>query len=210
MRLLVVTSPALRVELQAQPFGATLSVEWLEEFSSPSEDVQYEACLDLLFKNTSERINWLKGLNTSLIIVSSMIDTIEEIGENFIRVCSWKTLLARKIVEASYRDEMLKEKATDVFAQLGRSTEWIPDIPGFVSPRIISLIINEAFLAMEEKVSVESEIDIAMKLGTNYPYGPFEWGRKIGFEEVYLLLLALSRTEKRYYPCGLLKDRILV
>ena len=49
-----------------------------------------------------------------------------------------------------------------------------PDIPGFISARVVSMIINEAYFALEEEVSSKEEIDTAMKLGTNYPYGPFD------------------------------------
>ena len=60
------------------------------------------------------------------------------------------------------------------------------------------MIINEAYYALEENVSTKQQIDIAMKLGTNYPYGPFEWGEKIGIEKIYLLLKKLSAQNKRY------------
>jgi 3-hydroxybutyryl-CoA dehydrogenase len=79
-----------------------------------------------------------------------------------------------------------------------------------VSARVISTIINEAFLTVEENVSVEKEIDTAMKLGTNYPYGPFEWGEKIGLDKVVSLLEVLEKEQNRYKPCPLLKNKILV
>jgi 3-hydroxybutyryl-CoA dehydrogenase len=58
---------------------------------------------------------------------------------------------------------------------------------------------------LNEKVSTKEEIDVAMKLGTNYPYGPFEWSEKIGLKNIYELLFTLSRTSPRYEPAGLLK-----
>ena len=68
------------------------------------------------------------------------------------------------------------------------------------------MIINEAFFAMEENISTENEIDIAMKLGTNYPYGPFEWCDLIGADNILALLEKLSIQDKRYLPAGLLKS----
>ena len=85
----------------------------------------------------------------------------------------------------------------------------MPDIAGFITPRIVVSIINEAHIALEEKVSNETEIDTAMKLGTNYPYGPFEWNELIGPEKVYNLLDALSKEHERYRPCELLKQKAL-
>ncbi len=43
-----------------------------------------------------------------------------------------------------------------------------------------------------------------MKLGTNYPFGPFEWSEIIGLRKIHDLLMALSETDKRYTPAPLL------
>ncbi len=46
---------------------------------------------------------------------------------------------------------------------------------GFIFPRTIVQIINEACFALEETVASREDIDRAMKFGVNYPKGPFEW-----------------------------------
>jgi 3-hydroxybutyryl-CoA dehydrogenase len=66
------------------------------------------------------------------------------------------------------------------------------------------MIVNEAFFALGESVSTMPQIDLAMKLGTNYPYGPFEWSNKIGLKNITGLLNELSKEEKRYQPAKLL------
>ena len=58
--------------------------------------------------------------------------------------------------------------------------------------------------ALQDKVSTKSEIDIAMKMGTNYPYGPFEWSEKIGLKNIASLLKKLTTGNKRYIPSLLL------
>lgn len=76
---------------------------------------------------------------------------------------------------------------------------------GFIFPRTIAQIINEAFYALEEKVASKEDIDRAMKFGVNYPKGPFEWAQ--GNEKVVLTLLnELYRktNDKRYLPSKLL------
>ena len=46
-----------------------------------------------------------------------------------------------------------------------------------------------------------------MKLGTNYPHGPFEWApAMIGVKNIFALLDVLSQTDKRYSPSSLLKQ----
>ncbi len=76
---------------------------------------------------------------------------------------------------------------------------------GFIFPRTIVQIINEAYFALEEGVAKKEDINRAMKFGVNYPKGPFEWsdGR-----EIYVLTLLqelYSKTkDKRYRPSRLL------
>jgi 3-hydroxybutyryl-CoA dehydrogenase len=69
------------------------------------------------------------------------------------------------------------------------------------------MIINEAYLALAEGVSTKEEINTAMKLGTAYPFGPFDWAEKIGLKNIALLLQKLSSTQPRYTPAaGLLQE----
>jgi 3-hydroxybutyryl-CoA dehydrogenase len=76
-----------------------------------------------------------------------------------------------------------------------------------VTPRIIAMIINEAYFTLQERTATRSDIDVSMKLGTNYPFGPFEWATKIGLKNVYNLLNALYNDTKdeRYKISPLLK-----
>src|SRR5215208_5958400 len=53
-----------------------------------------------------------------------------------------------------------------------------------ISLRITSCIVNEAFLALSEGVATAEDIDRAMKLGANYPKGPFEWVEEIGAHSI--------------------------
>ncbi len=77
-------------------------------------------------------------------------------------------------------------------------------MPGFISASVIAMIINEAYFAKADGVSTEAEIDLAMKLGTNYPYGPFEWAQKIGLKNILNLLTSMSEQNNKYAPSPLL------
>lgn len=77
---------------------------------------------------------------------------------------------------------------------------------GFVFPRTIVQIINEAYYALEDGVAAKEDINRAMKFGVNYPKGPFEWCE--GKEIIVKTLLSelLSKTnDKRYLASKLLK-----
>ncbi len=53
-----------------------------------------------------------------------------------------------------------------------------------VQARILATIVNEAASAVAEGVATPEAIDVAMRLGTNYPSGPLEWGERIGLAHV--------------------------
>jgi 3-hydroxybutyryl-CoA dehydrogenase len=82
---------------------------------------------------------------------------------------------------------------------------------GMVSPRVVCMIINEAYFTLQEGTANKEDIDIGMKLGTAYPFGPFEWAHKIGLWDVYSLLLAVKNdtTDERYKICNLLKSEAI-
>lgn len=92
----------------------------------------------------------------------------------------------------------------ELLSIIGKKPLKVPPIPGMVSPRVIAMMINEAWFALAENVSSKTDIDTAMKLGTNYPYGPFEWGERIGLKNIYRLLKQLELSDPIYAPAPLL------
>lgn len=67
---------------------------------------------------------------------------------------------------------------------------------GFIYPRTISLLINEAFLADEDQLASIDDMDTAMKYGVNYPVGLFEWHKSIGSRPILMLLDDLHHVTK--------------
>ena len=69
---------------------------------------------------------------------------------------------------------------------------------------------NEAYITAEEGTASREDIDLAMKLGTNYPFGPFEWAKRIGIANVLKLMDALyaSTNDERYKACDSLRHAI--
>ncbi len=149
----------------------------------------------------NEKVSLLgqQGLMGKYIIVNDVEGPLPTESTSFkiARFNGWRTFLKNRVWEATSTNE---EEFKNIFALLNREVLFVKDQPGLISARVISRIINEAFYALNEKVSSKEEIDLAMKNGTNYPYGPFEWGEKIGLKNVYDLLCKLSETDKSYSP----------
>jgi 3-hydroxybutyryl-CoA dehydrogenase len=117
------------------------------------------------------------------------------------------TFLSREIFEVSSSQNADLEKLEEACGRLNTKFAAVKDQVGLVTPRVICMIINEAYFAIQENIASRNDIDLAMKLGTNYPFGPFEWCEKIGIRNVYELLNAVYENTKddRYKICPLLK-----
>lgn len=142
------------------------------------------------------------------VLLNSVAHTLKELEApvNVVRLNGWNSFLSRGTWEVAGQ---VNGPVKEIFAALGKQIIELPDEPGFVSARVIAMIINEAYFALEDNISSKEEIDIAMKLGTSYPHGPFEWASAIGLKNIYHLLQKLSLHDKRYLPATLLKHEAL-
>ncbi len=140
------------------------------------------------------------------VLINAVTETLSVFNfpSNISRINGWPGFLQREVWEIASHDG---ERIENIFKNFSRRIFFVKDEPGFVAPRVISMIINEAFFALGENVSSNEQIDLAMKLGTNYPLGPFEWVQKIGIEKIYSLLKKLSEKEERYLPAPALVKR---
>ncbi|MFE0365479.1 3-hydroxyacyl-CoA dehydrogenase [Streptomyces griseoaurantiacus] len=92
--------------------------------------------------------------------------------------------------------------ATGLFQALGKDVSVIGDAPGMIVARTVARIIDLAHDAVAKGVATEEDVDTAMRLGVNYPLGPFEWSRRLGRNWAYALLddLHLRDPSGRYAP----------
>ena len=204
MQLVIVANDQQKEEILSYGVNDGCRIDWIKTPAELSAFPNCDAIFDLLFEDNDHNVSHLKSSLSKTVFVSAVNRTLPEIGHPVIRINGWPGFLKRSIAEVACPNETGKEAAENVLTCLNKKAEWLPDIKGFVSPRVISMIINEAFFALEENVSTKEEIDTAMKLGTNYPYGPFECAKKIGLKKITALLSELSVSEKRYGPSTLL------
>ncbi|MGV9449853.1 3-hydroxyacyl-CoA dehydrogenase [Streptomyces sp. NPDC003635] len=93
-------------------------------------------------------------------------------------------------------------EATGLFQALGKDVSVIGDVPGMIVARTVARIVDLAHDAVAKGVATEEDVDVAMRLGVNYPLGPFEWSRRLGRNWAYALLddLHLRDPSGRYAP----------
>ncbi len=125
--------------------------------------------------------------------------------------CGLPTLIDRPLLEVTLHNPTTADELATLCARLGTDYRLVQDRVGLVTPRVLCMIINEACYTLQEGTASMQDIDLGMKLGTNYPHGPFEWANAIGVARVYETLECLYQDthEERYKVCPLLKTMYL-
>jgi 3-hydroxybutyryl-CoA dehydrogenase len=128
--------------------------------------------------------------------------------------CSLPTLSEANLVEVAptvFSPIQTIEVVQKFFKSVGKEIELVKDRVGMVFPRIVCQIINEAAFALQEEIATPQDLDLAMKLGAGFPFGPIEWADKLGMQQVYAVLSAIHRDlgEDRYRVSPLLKQMAL-
>ena len=208
MKIVVLADEDSRKEFNAKITGADTKVTYIKGFRELiTNDIDHSSAdafiiLKEVINNQDHTI-----FKSKPVFINSVTNTLKvlELPENFYRFNGWPGFISREIWEIAGEEKNVE----NIFEKLQWKYISVADEPGLISARIIAMIINEAYFALGEDVSSKDEIDIAMKLGTNYPYGPFEWGKKIGVQKVYDLLRKLNETESRYSIAPAMKNELI-
>jgi 3-hydroxybutyryl-CoA dehydrogenase len=163
-----------------------------------------------IYKNNRKAVVFL---NTSTITLAQLTSHSSHlINCTLFGFCGMPTFLNRELLEVSLRSETDSIELKRICKDLNTDYVIVDDRVGLVTPRVICMIINEAYYTVQEGTATREDIDIAMKLGTNYPFGPFEWCEKIGIRNIHQLLnsVYLDTKDERYKICPLLEKEFLI
>ena len=178
----------------------------------------YDVFVDLNFDEHPERICDYCGNTRTVFLLSSVLCTPEMAmakaalkynGEQFFGINALPGFLERNILEISNPFSLATDNLIQQYNLPFDDCEWVKSRVGMVTPRIVFMIVNEAFYTVEEGTALEADIDTAMKLGTAYPRGPFEWLQLSGINNVYCTLKALHEHtgDERYRISHLLNSK---
>ena len=209
---------------RAEELRAILSLnKTLEiDYSDGDEDEDYEEydCIfDLNFDDDPSKLSIYAGMRDVPIFVNavklSLNEAVYNLDEKIRCQLFGVNILSGFISQSVWEVSLFRKFETESLSKLmklfGIDFRTVEDRVGLVKPRVIFMLINEASYTLQEGTATIEDIDLAMKLGTNYPFGPFEWCDKIGIENVFETLAAMydDTKDERYKISALLKAKYL-
>lgn len=143
---------------------------------------------------------------TSLAAVTSRPEKV--IGMHFINPVPVMKLI--EVIKGLDTSSETVKSVFDLAEIMGKVPVMAEDFPGFVSNRVLQVMINEGIYCLYEGIGTRESIDDIMKMCANHPMGPLELADLIGLDTVLNILNILYEGygDPKYRPCPLLKKYV--
>ena len=140
------------------------------------EDIQIKKALFAQLEAVC-RTDAIIGTNTSYIPISRLAEDMQH-PERFLGLHFFNPVYAMKLLEV-IRGEKTGDAAFAAALEFAPTIGKTPvsvkkEVPGFIVNRLNKAVQAEAMYLLQEGVASVEDIDLAAKLGLNYPMGPFE------------------------------------
>jgi len=115
-----------------------------------------------------------------------------------------------EVVAGAETSEETVQAVMDFSQKVGKTPVRVKEAPGGIVSRILRGYLNTAVDVLAEGVATAEDIDTAMKLGANFPMGPFELIDLIGVD-VHVAnsdVLARELGDLKYRPHALLRKMV--
>ena len=148
------------------------------------------------------------GSDATTCAVDEGLDPERTVGiDTLVPLALRRTLMTTPVTLPVVRDE-----AHGLFASDGVAVTMIGDSPGFIAQRILATIVNIACDIAQQKIATPADIDLAVKLGLNYPSGPLAMGDALGPLKLLTILRGMQAFygDPRYRPSPWLTRRALL
>lgn len=213
MKILARGEKSLIEELKHKLLAGVELVEINDTNLQSIDFAPFQIIFDLSFD--SNNLNYYAPLKEKVVIVGAIKTQLAKVVSSYtgkvecvlVGMNTLPGFINRSLAEVSLFNSNHTSALNAAMQQLGWQYKLVGDRVGMITPRIVFMIINEACYTLQEGTASMKDIDVSMKLGTNYPFGPFEWADKIGIKHVYETLEALYQDthDERYKICPLLK-----
>jgi len=150
--------------------------------------------------------------NTSSISITRLANATTRpakfIGMHFMNPVPLMKLV--EIIKGHHTSAETVEVIMGLAHKMGKTPTIAADYPGFITNRVLTPMINEAFYALMEGVAHAQDIDTSMRLGCNFPMGPLTLADFIGLDTCLAIMEVMHKGfgEDKYRPCPLLRQYV--
>jgi len=115
-----------------------------------------------------------------------------------------------EIIRGVHTSDDTVAAAQALAAQAGRQSIVVNDSPGFVTNRVMMLMVNEAIFLVHEGVAPARDVDRLFRTCFGHKMGPLETADLIGLDTVLrsLDVIYAELNDGKYRPCPLLKKMV--
>jgi 3-hydroxybutyryl-CoA dehydrogenase len=115
-----------------------------------------------------------------------------------------------ELIRGALTSQETIEAARELLHQAGKESILVNDSPGFVTNRVMMLMVNEAMFLVQEGVASVQEIDRLFKTCFGHKMGPLETADLIGLDTVLrsIEVIHSELSDSKYRPCPLLKKMV--
>ena len=115
-----------------------------------------------------------------------------------------------EVIRGSHTSDTALQSATSLVEQAGLKSIIVNDSPGFVTNRVMMLMVNEAIFLVHEGVASALDIDRLFKTCFGHRMGPLETADLIGLDTVLRSIEVIYEelNDSKYRPCPLLKKMV--
>lgn len=151
--------------------------------------------------------------NTSTLSLTELANSTEHpervIGLHFLYPVS-KIHLVEIIRGLKTSETTLQQAKSFVEDIIQKKGILVNESPGFVTTRLICILINEAMHVLNEGVASAEDVDSAMRIGYDFHYGPLEMADRFGLDSVMAAMDRMFREfgELKYRPSFLMKKMV--
>lgn len=185
------------------------SADFIVEAATERVDLKYQ-----IFKKLDEiaKPGVILATNTSSISITAIAAQTKRPGE-VVGMHFMNPVPVMKLVEGIRglrTSNACFQAMRDLSTKLDKTVVEANDFAGFAVNRILMPMINEAVYTLFEGVASVSDIDTAMKLGTNQPMGPLTLADFIGLDTCLAIMNVLHEGlgDTKYRPCPLLRQYV--
>lgn len=156
--------------------------------------------------------NTILATNTSSLPITEIAAATKRpdkfIGMHFMQPVPVMSLM--EVIRGLATSDETYKFVEDTSRAMGKFPVEVRDVPGFVSNRVLQVMVNEAIYCVYEGVATPEGIDEIMKRGMNHPMGPLTLADFIGLDTVLSILEIMFEGygDPKFRPCPLLRQYV--